>query len=412
MREFDTIGFTPNQRDQFALNGLREVVQRALTHNDFYRQSLGAAGLKQARELTDLAAFSKLPLLGKEQLRDLYPFGLLSVPQDRVRRLHASSGTTGKPTISGYTEKDLSDWSFLMARALHHFGLRAGDVVLNTHGYGLFTGGLGVHAGAEALGCAVIPSSSGHTLRQLQLIQDLGVTAIIGTPSYILTLADEMERLRVDRRGLKLRVCGCGAEPWSESLRQEIETRLQVKAFDIYGLSEVLGPGVGSEAADRQGELVIWEDFFYPEFIDGELVITTLTKEAMPLIRYRTGDLSNFTGRDFRGCRTIDRIKGRADDMLKIKGVKLFPSQIEFLILQSPELTGHFVLELHPKGRMEDLLIKVEHRPGVDSEALRRAGDELRQRAKSLIGVGLKVEIVAPNSLPRGEGKTNRVFRR
>ena len=411
MPGFDTIAFTPDQRDQFAVNRLRDVVQRALDGNAFYSQHLQTAGIKNSRDLSDLGSFSRLPFLGKEQLRDLYPLGLLSVPKEQVRRLHASSGTSGKPTISSYTEKDLSDWRFLMARALYHFGIRPGDVVLNTHGYGLFTGGLGVHAGAEVLGCSVIPSSSGHTLRQLQLIQDLEVNVIIGTPSYILTLADEMERLNIDRQRLKLRICGCGAEPWSESLRNEIESRLQVRAFDIYGLSEVLGPGVGSEVADRQGELVIWEDFFYPEFIDGELVITTLTKEAMPLIRFRTGDLSQFTGRDFKGCRTIERIKGRADDMLKVKGVKLFPSQIEFLILQLPALSAHFAIELRPKGRMEDLLIKVETRPGVEREAGVRAAEELRHSAKSLIGVGLQVEIVAPNSLPRSEGKANRVTR-
>jgi phenylacetate-CoA ligase len=345
------------------------------------------------------------------------------VPADQVARIHASSGTTGKATVVGYTQKDLDVWATVVARSLRASGIRAGMRVHNAYGYGLFTGGLGAHAGIEKLGATVIPVSGGQTARQVQLIQDFAPDAIMCTPSYLLTIADAMEEAGMDPRSSSLKVAVLGAEPWTEQMRQELEERLAIDAVDIYGLSEVMGPGVGNECVETKDGPHIWEDHFYPEIIDaetgevlpdgseGELVFTSLTKEAFPVIRYRTRDLTRLLPGTARPTmRRIAKIVGRNDDMIILRGVNLFPTQIEEIVLGMAELSPHFILELRQAGRMESLTVKIERRAEIATGAAEEGAKQLVRRIKEIIGTSVDVDVVDPGTLPRSEGKLKRLY--
>src|SRR5215203_1402865 len=366
------------------LERLQWTLRHAYENVPHYRRAFDEAGVHpdDCRELADLSRF---PTTGKADLRENYPFGMFAVPQDRVRRVHASSGTTGKPTVVGYTAGDLDTWAALMARSIRAAGGRPGDVLHNAYGYGLFTGGLGAHYGAEALGCTVVPVSGGMTPRQVQLITDFEPRVIMVTPSYMLALIDEFEKQGLDPRASSLRIGIFGAEPWTEQMRQEMEDRLDIHAVDIYGLSEVMGPGVAQECVETKDGLHVWEDHFYPEVIDpisgevlpdgeeGELVFTSLTKQAMPVIRYRTRDLTRLLPGTARpGFRRMQKITGRTDDMIILRGVNLFPTQIEEIVLRTEGLSPHFRLVLSRAGRMDVLTVEVEARP--DCPAQRREG--------------------------------------
>ena len=392
------------------LERLRWSLAQAYDHVPHYRRKFDAAGVKpdDCRSLADLARF---PLTTKADLRDTYPFGLFAVPMDRIVRIHASSGTTGKPTVVGYTAKDIDTWSGLMARSIRAAGARRGDKVHVAYGYGLFTGGLGAHYGAERLGLAVIPLGGGMTERQVQLIQDFKPEIIMVTPSYMLAIADEMERQGIDPRSTSLRIGIFGAEPWTGEMRRSIEQRLALQAVDLYGLSEVIGPGVAQECAETQDGLTIWEDHFYPEIVDpqsgallrdgerGELVLTSLTKEALPVVRYRTRDLTQLMPGTARSMRRMARITGRSDDMLIIRGVNVFPSQIEELILKQPGLSPHYLLELSRHGPLDHLTVVVE------GDAA--AGSALQHSIKSYIGISADVRI---GPVERSIGKAKRVI--
>jgi phenylacetate-CoA ligase len=392
------------------LERLRWSLAQAYDRVPHYRRKFDAAAVKPAdcRSLADLARF---PFTTKADLRDTYPFGLFAVPMDRIVRIHASSGTTGKPTVVGYTAKDIDTWSDLMARSIRAAGARRGDKVHVAYGYGLFTGGLGAHYGAERLGLAVIPLGGGMTERQVQLIQDFKPEIIMVTPSYMLAIADEMERQGVDPRSTSLRIGIFGAEPWTDEMRRSIEQRLALQAVDLYGLSEVIGPGVAQECAETQDGLTIWEDHFYPEIVDpqtgaplpdgerGELVLTSLTKEALPVVRYRTRDLTQLMPGTARTMRRMARITGRSDDMLIIRGVNVFPSQIEELILKQPGLAPHYVLELSRHGPLDHLTVVVEGNPA--------AGSALQHSIKSYIGISADVRI---GPVERSIGKAKRVI--
>lgn len=346
---------------------------------------------------------------------------MFAVPRERVRRLHASSGTTGLPTVVGYTDNDLSVWADMVARSIRAAGGRPGDIVHVAYGYGLFTGGLGAHYGAERLGCTVVPASGGMTSRQVRLIQDLGPGVIMVTPSYMLTLLDEFERQGVDPRSTSLRVGVFGAEPWTESMRREIEERFAIDAVDIYGLSEVIGPGVAQECVETKDGLHVWEDHFYPEVVDpltgevlpegerGELVFTSLTKEAMPIVRYRTRDLTRLLPGTARVFRRMEKITGRSDDMVILRGVNLFPTQIEEIVLRTPGVAPHFQLRLTREGRMDALTVRAEARPGATPEVREAAARSIAAAAKDGIGVSVSVEIVEPESLERSVGKIRRI---
>jgi phenylacetate-CoA ligase len=375
-----------------------------------YREKFAAAGMKPAdcRALEDLARF---PFTTKADLRETYPFGMFAVPMDRIVRIHASSGTTGKPTVVGYTAKDIDTWSSVMARSMRAAGARPGDKVHVAYGYGLFTGGLGAHYGAERLGLAVIPLGGGMTERQVQLIADFKPDIIMVTPSYMLAIADEMQKQGFDPRSSSLRVGIFGAEPWTDELRKQIEERTSLEAIDLYGLSEVIGPGVAQECIETKDGLTIWEDHFYPEIIDpqtgrvlpdgekGELVITSLTKEALPVIRYRTRDLTRLLPGTARTMRRMEKITGRSDDMLIVRGVNVFPSQIEELIMRTPGLAPHYVLELTKHGPLDHLTVIVE------GEA--SACPRLQHHIKSTIGVSADVKI---GTVERSIGKAKRVI--
>jgi phenylacetate-CoA ligase len=365
---------------------------------------------------------AKFPFTVKDDLRRNYPFGMLAVAREEIIRIHASSGTTGKPTIVGYTRNDIENWSTLMARSIRAAGGRPGQIVLVSYGYGLFTGGLGAHYGAERLGCAVIPMSGGQTEKQVQMITDLQPSIIMMTPSYMLTIADEFARQGLDATKSSLRVGIFGAEPWSESLRTEIETRFHMDAVDIYGLSEVMGPGVACECVETKDGLIIWEDHFYPEIVDpetgailpdgthGELVLTSLTKEGLPLIRYRTRDLARLLPPTARSMRRIGRIVGRSDDMLIIRGVNVFPSQIEELILKDPRLSPHYQLVVSRAGRLDDLEVKIEPRTTPNKSEEQALANELCHQIKNWIGVTASVSVVAPGRIERVViGKARRV---
>jgi len=392
------------------LSRLQWSLKHAYDNVPHYRRKLDAAGVKphDCRSLADLARF---PFTTKADLRETYPFGMFAVPMDKVVRIHASSGTTGKPTVVGYTAKDIDTWTHVMARSIRAAGVRPGDKVHVAYGYGLFTGGLGAHYGAERLGLAVIPLGGGMTERQVQLIADFKPEIIMVTPSYMLAIADEMERQGIDPRRTSLRIGIFGAEPWTNEMRASIEKRLSLDAIDIYGLSEVIGPGVAQECIETKDGLTIWEDHFYPEIVDpqsgaplpegerGELVFTSLTKEALPVIRYRTRDLTRLMPGTARTMRRMEKIAGRSDDMLIIRGVNVFPSQIEELVLKTPGLAPHYVLEVSKDGPLDHLTVVVE---GSESGAA-----ALRHHIKSYVGISADVRIGA---IERSIGKAKRVI--
>ncbi|SPE63512.1 Phenylacetate-coenzyme A ligase [Streptomyces netropsis] len=403
------------------LNRLRSTLRHAYDHVGFYRRSFDAAGVhpEDCRSLADLALF---PFTTKADLRANYPFGMFAVPQAEVRRVHASSGTTGEPTVVGYTERDLDTWADVVARSIRAAGGRPGDKVHVAYGYGLFTGGLGAHYGAERLGCTVIPASGGMTARQVRIISDFRPEVIMVTPSYMLTLLDEFERQGVDPRSTSLRVGIFGAEPWGEGMRREIEDRFAIDAVDIYGLSEVIGPGVAQECVETKDGPHIWEDHFYPEIVDpltgepvpegghGELVFTSLTKEAMPVVRYRTRDLTRLLPGTARPAfRRMEKITGRSDDMVILRGVNLFPAQIEEIVLGTPGIAPHFQLRLTREGRLDHLTVRAEARQGATPEQRAAAVSGIVRRVKDGIGVSVAAEIVDPGTLERSVGKLKRI---
>lgn len=405
------------------LERLRETVKNAYENVPLHRERMKALGMEPGdiRSLDDVA---KLPFTLKSDLRDHYPFGLFARPREQLLRLHASSGTTGKPTVVGYTARDLDTWSDLMARSMACGGARPGDVVHNAYGYGLFTGGLGAHYGGERLGATVVPMSGGATERQVLLIMDFGARVLCCTPSYALAIAEVAEKQGVDLRRSKLEVGLFGAEPWSEAMRKEIEARLGLKAVDIYGLSEILGPGVACECFEARAGLHGWEDHFLFEVIDpetgkplaegerGELVITTLTKEALPMIRYRTRDVTSITREPCACGRThlrIRRITGRNDDMLIIRGVNVYPSQVEAVLVGLPEIAPHYQLVVERRGSLDHLTVEVEAAPGVPVERYGPIAESARHHIKSMIGITTDVVVKAPGEIPRSQGKAVRV---
>src|SRR4051794_23131172 len=403
------------------LERLRWALRHAYEKVPHYRRAFDAAG-GPPHDCRGLADPAKFPTTGKADLRENYPFGMFAVPQDQVRRVHASSGTTGRPTVVGYTEKDLDIWATVMARSIRAAGGRAGDRLHNAYGYGLFTGGLGAHYGAEKLGCTVIPVSGGMTPRQVQLIHDFEPRIIMVTPSYMLTVIDEFEKQGLDPRGSSLQIGIFGAEPWTEQMRQEMEERLDIQAVDIYGLSEVMGPGVAQECVESKDGLHVWEDHFYPEVLDpitgevlpegerGELVFTSLAKEAMPVIRYRTRDLTRLLPGTARpGMRRMEKVTGRTDDMIILRGVNLFPTQIEEIVLRTPGLSPHFALELTTRGRMDHLTVRIEARPDCPAERRPAAAAEVAKDVKDTVGTSVEVLVVDPETLARSVGKLQRM---
>ncbi|MFF8693830.1 phenylacetate--CoA ligase PaaK [Streptomyces sp. NPDC015144] len=410
-------------RDELAalqLERLRATLRHAYENVGHYRAAFDRAGLRpeDCRTLADLARF---PFTTKADLRDNYPFGMFAVPEERVRRIHASSGTTGRPTVVGYTDRDLDIWADVVARSIRAAGGRPGMKVHVAYGYGLFTGGLGAHYGAERLGCTVVPASGGMTARQVQLIQDFRPEIIMVTPSYMLTLLDEFERQGVDPRSTSLRVGIFGAEPWTQEMRREIEERFAIDAVDIYGLSEVMGPGVAQECVETKDGLHIWEDHFYPEVVDpftgevlpegeeGELVLTSLTKEAMPVIRYRTRDLTRLLPGTARVFRRMEKVTGRSDDLVILRGVNLYPTQIEEIVLRTPGVSPHFQLRLTREGRLDVLTVRAEARAQAAPEQRTAAAASIAAAVKDGIGVSVGVEIVDPETLERSVGKFRRI---
>ncbi|MBE7417905.1 MAG: phenylacetate--CoA ligase [Ideonella sp.] len=401
---------------------LRELVER-LWQQPWHRQRLQQAGLGAPQDLRSLADLHRLPFMVKTDLRDHYPFGLFAQPVDQLARIHASSGTTGKPTVVGYNTADLNVWADLMARTLHCAGARRGDVVHNAYGYGLFTGGLGMHAGAERLGAVVVPVSGGSTERQVSLIVDFGARVLCATPSYALAIAEVAEQQGVDLRNSALRVGLFGAEPWSEAMRREIESRLNLRAIDNYGLSEIMGPGVAVECEQQDG-LHGWEDHFLfevvhpdtqaplPEGEVGELVITTLTKQALPMLRYRTRDITRLTTARCACGRThvrLLRVSGRNDDMLIVRGVNVFPTQIEAVLVGQPHVAPHYLLVLTRRGSLDHVTLETEAEPGFAPERYEALGHEIGHRVKSTVGITVDVVVRAPGELPRSQGKAVRV---
>ncbi len=400
---------------------LRATVRAAYDNVPHYRKAFEDKGV-HPDDIQSLSDVVKLPLTSKAELRENYPFGMFAVPREQVVRVHASSGTTGRPTVVGYTKRDIATWADLMARSIRFAGGRPGDIVHVAYGYGLFTGGLGAHYGAERLGCTVVPVSGGMTDRQVQLIRDFGATVIMVTPSYFLSLIDEMERLGLDPHETSLRVGIFGAEPWTESMRAEIEGRTGMDAVDIYGLSEVMGPGIGQESAETKDGLHLWEDHFYPEIIDplteepvadgevGELVFTSLTKEAMPVIRYRTRDLSRLLpGTAVPSMRRMEKITGRSDDMMNIRGVNVFPTQIEEHVLAEPALSPYFQCILRQPGRMVELTVLVEPHERMSPDAAATLGRRLEHTIKTHIGTSCRVEVRDPGTIERSIGKARRI---
>jgi phenylacetate-CoA ligase len=414
------LGLERGEIEALQLERLREILHHAYANNPCYRRSFDARGVRPG-DLQYLADLPRFPFTTKEDLRAAYPFGFFAVPMDRVARIHASSGTTGKPTVVGYTRRDIEIWSSLVARSIRAAGGRRGMRVHVAYGYGLFTGGLGAHYGAEAAGCTVIPMSGGQTERQVQLIVDFRPDIIMITPSYMLAILDEFRRQGVDPKSSGLSIGIFGAEPWGEGIRQEIESAFGIDACDIYGLSEVMGPGVAQEFARTHEGPTIWEDHFLPEIVDpqsgepvgpgapGELVLTSLTKEAMPVIRYRTRDLTRLLPGNLTAMRRFAKITGRADDMLIVRGVNVFPSQIEELILDRPGLAPHYAIEISRPHRMDELVVIVEARPDVPAGAHREEALALGHRLKSLIGISAEIRVVASGSLQRSSGKAARI---
>jgi phenylacetate-CoA ligase len=401
------------------LSLLQSTIRTAYSRVPHYRAALDSVGFAPD-DFTSLEDLARLPFTAKNDLRDNYPFGMFAVPRSEVARVHASSGTTGRPTVVGYTKRDLDNWADLMARSIRAAGGRAGDVCHVAYGYGLFTGGLGAHYGAERLGCTVVPVSGGMTERQVDLIRDFGARIIMVTPSYFLAIVDEMEARGLDPRDTSLRIGIFGAEPWTEQMRIEVEQRTGIHAVDIYGLSEVMGPGVAQECVETKDGLHIWEDHFYPEIIDpvtgevlpegseGELVFTTFTKEAFPVLRYRTRDLTRLLPGTARpGMRRMEKITGRTDDMMIIRGVNVFPTQIEEQILLVDGLTPHYVCVLTRPGRLDELTVQVEAAPGLTDRSA--AAAHLAQRVKERVGITASVEVVEPHALERSLGKAKRI---
>jgi phenylacetate-CoA ligase len=409
-----------DELESLQLRRLQSTLHHAYANNARYTKKFDAAGVhpNDLNTLTDLARF---PFTTKSDLRDAYPFGFFAVPRERVARIHASSGTTGRPTVVGYTRNDLTTWGNLVARSIRAAGGRAGMKVHVAYGYGLFTGGLGAHYGAEAAGCTVIPMSGGQTERQAQLIRDFEPDIIMVTPSYMLAILDEFRRTGVDARSTSLRIGLFGAEPWSEGMRAEIETAFDLDACDIYGLSEVMGPGVAQEFARTKEGPTVWEDHFIAEIVDpasgraladgelGELVLTSLTKEAMPVIRYRTRDLTRLKPGSETVMRRMEKISGRSDDMLIIRGVNVFPSQIEEMILRCPGLAPHYEIEVTRTNRLDEVSIVVECRPEVGDNARQAEAPLLAGKLKDNIGISADIRVVASGSLARSAGKSSRV---
>jgi len=413
--------------EKVQLRRLQAQVERVYATVPYYRAKMNEAGVAPG-DIKSLADIGRLPFTTKEDLRQNYPFGLFTVPLERVVRIHASSGTTGRPTVVGYTKRDISMWAEMMARSLSAAGVVRGDIVHNAYGYGLFTGGLGAHYGAEEIGCSVIPISGGNSKRQITIMKDFGSTVLLSTPSYALNLADTMAGMGIKPADLKLRVGVFGAEPWSEQMRQEIEKRLEIKAIDVYGLSEVLGPGVAIECIEEQHGLHIMEDHFLPEIVDrdtfeplpvgeaGELVFTTLTKEAFPVIRYRTKDICNLIpdvctcGRTFY---RMPKVTGRTDDMLIIRGVNVFPSQIEEVLMKSEGVEPHYQIVVEREGSLDSIEVQVEVSEEVFSDevkVLEGLGAKIRNDIKDLLGITAKIKLVEPKTIQRSEGKAKRVI--
>ncbi len=404
------------------LQRLRKTLELAYANVAHYRAAFDARGVHPS-DCKSLADLAKFPFTTKKDLRDNYPFGMFAVPREQVVRIHASSGTTGKPTVVGYTQADIDTWADLVARSIRAAGGRAGDIVQVAYGYGLFTGGLGAHYGAEKLGCTVIPISGGQTEKQVQLITDFRPDIIMVTPSYMQVIIEEMLRQGLDPRASSLKVGIFGAEPWTEAMRHDIEVRTGIDAVDIYGLSEVMGPGVASECIETKDGPVIWEDHFYPEIIDpetgepmpegseGELVFTTLTKQALPVIRYRTRDLTRLLPPTARSMRRMGKIVGRSDDMLIIRGVNVFPTQIEELVLQHGQLSGQYQLVVTRQGHLDELQVLCELVPPHAGADRAEVAGALQQRIKTLIGVSATVSVGAPDSIERTlVGKARRVI--
>lgn len=408
------------------LERLRWSLRHAYENVPYYRKSFAAAGV-YPEDLRDLADLARFPFTTKQDLRDHYPFGMFAVPREKLVRIHASSGTTGKPIVVGYTRGDIDLWADLIARTMRAGGARPGDLCHIAFGYGLFTGGLGFHYGAERLGCTVIPMSGGQTEKQIQLIQDFRPRLILVTPSYCLNLIDEMEKQGIDPAGCSLEIGIFGAEPWTDAMRDELERRLGIQALDTYGLSEVIGPGVAMEYLDTKDGLTIWEDHFFPEIIDpetgavlpdgapGELVFTSLTKEALPIIRYRTRDLTRLMPGTGRAMRRMQRVTGRSDDMLIIRGVNVFPSQVEEQILYFKELAPHYQLEVYREKHLDEVRVLVERNakvPDFLTEDKEKVEAQLRHRIKAFIGITVEVHIGEPGVIPRSQGKAQRVVDR
>lgn len=423
--EFETL---PREAlEAIQLRRLKQTVERVYATVPFYRKQFDKAGVKPD-DIKTLDDLRRLPFTTKQDLRDNYPFGLFAVPMENVVRIHASSGTTGKPTVVGYTARDIQTWAELMARALSAAGATRGDIIHNAYGYGLFTGGLGVHYGAEKLGASVIPISGGNTKRQIMIMKDFGATVLTCTPSYALHLAEVAMEMGVDPKTLKLRVGVFGAEPWSEKMREEIEQKLYLTAIDIYGLSEIIGPGVSVECIEAKKGLHIFEDHFIPEIIDpetgenlkpgevGELVITTITKEAFPVIRYRTRDITFLNPEPCICGRThirMGRVTGRSDDMLIIRGVNVFPSQIESVLMEIDEVEPHYQLIVDREGNLDTLTVLVEVGEHAFSDEVRKLQElekKIEKNIKEYLGVSAKVKLVEPKTIARSEGKAQRVI--
>jgi phenylacetate-CoA ligase len=418
----DDIEVAPREQlESLQLERLQWSLRHAYDNVAATRAAFDAAGV-HPDDCTSLADLADFPFTTKQDLRDAYPFGRLAVPREEIVRIHASSGTTGKATVVGYTADDVSMWADVCARSLRAAGVRPGWVVHVAYGYGLFTGGLGVHYGAERLGCTVVPASGGQTERQVSLLTDFGAQAICVTPSYMLALLDEFRRQGIDPRSTSLEVGVFGAEPWTDAMRAEIEDAFDIHAVDIYGLSEVIGPGVANECVEDKGALAVWEDHFYPEVVDpatgavlpdgeqGELVFTSLTKQALPVIRYRTGDLTRLTAGTVRTMRRMDKVTGRVDDMLIVRGVNLFPSEVEELLVAEAALAPHYVLVLTRPDRLDEVTVRVEARLDAGTEARADAARSVQHRIKTNLGVTMDVEVVDPGGVERSTGKARRVL--